>query len=73
MSHTVAYKIHTIPSTHSNDRDHGSFFRIIATWLNKALMSHRPNMSTRYQHKSFMDANLLDDVMGPEISRTLRR
>lgn len=73
MSHTVAYKIHTAPVIRSNDRVHESFLRIIAAWVNTLLTSHHPKMSTRYQHKSFMDANLLDDVMGPEISRTLRR
>lgn len=25
------------------------------------------------QHKSFMDENLIDPIVGPEISRTLRR
>ena len=73
MSHTVAYKIHTAPVNRSNDRDQESFLSIIAAWLSKVLMSHHPKLGPRNQHKSFMDANLLDDVMGPEISRTLRR
>jgi hypothetical protein len=73
MNHTVAYKIYTAPASRSNDQDHESFLRKNVAWLNTILMSCRPKKSTRFQHKSFMDANLLDDVMGPEISRTLRR
>ena len=73
MNHTVAYKIHTAPAMRSNDQYHESLLRKIVVWLNAISMSRRPKKSTRFQHKSFMDANLLDDVMGPEISRTLRR
>jgi len=73
MNHTVAYKIHTVPAIRSNDKDHESLLRKFVARLHTILMSRRPKKNTRLQHKSFMDANLLDDVMGPEISRTLRR
>ena len=33
----------------------------------------RPHFSATSKHQSFIDANLLDEIMGPEISRTLRR
>jgi hypothetical protein len=73
MNHTVAYEIDAALATHANDQIRESFLRKIVVWLNTILMSRRPIKSTKFQHKSFMDENLLDDVMGPEISRTLRR
>jgi hypothetical protein len=73
MNHTVAHKIYTAPAIRSNDRDHESFLTKFVARLNAILKSRRPKKSARLQHQSFMDANLLDDVMGPEISRTLRR
>ena len=73
MNHTVAYKIHTALATPADDQDHESFLTKIVTWLTTTSMSRHPIMNTGSQHKSFIDANLLDDVMGPEISRTLRR
>ena len=72
MNHTVAYKIYTAPAIRSNDKDHESLLTKFVARLNTMWMS-RPEKSTRLQHKSFMNANLLDNVMGPEISRTLRR
>lgn len=72
MNHTVAYKIYTAPDIRSNDKNHESLLTKFVARLNTMWMS-RPKTSTRLQHKSFMDANLLDNVMGPEISRTLRR
>jgi len=72
MNHAVAYKTYTTQAIRSNDKDHESLLTKFVARLNTIWMS-RPQKSTRFQHKSFMDANLLDDVMGPEISRTLRR
>lgn len=73
MNHTVAYKIYTTPTIQSNDQSPESFSGKIGSWLNTILRSRRSKKSIWFQHKTFMDANLLDDVMGTEISRTLRR
>jgi len=45
----------------------------IISGLNRIVKTRRPQFNARSKHQSFMDANLLDATMGPEISRTLRR
>ena len=71
MNQTNAQKNYATPATHAQDNE--SLFSKIVADLKTKLVSRCPKVRVRFQHQSFMDANLLDDVMGKEISRTLRR
>jgi hypothetical protein len=73
MNQTDAYTNYSTPATRSEAHDHESLLSKIVAGLKTISMSRRLKVQARFQHQSFMDANLLDDVMGPEISRTLRR
>jgi hypothetical protein len=73
MNYTAARKIYSAPAIRPRVQHHESLLQKVSTWLKPVLSSRRLKYSDRDQHQSFMEANLLDEVMGPEISRTLRR
>ncbi len=73
MNQTYAHTNYATPTTRSKTQDQESLLSKIVVGLKARLINRHPNIRARYQHQSFMDANLLDDVMGKEISRTLRR
>ena len=73
MSHTDTYTNYATAINHSKTQNGQSLLSKIIAGLKALSMSRNPQIRTRYQHQSFMDANLLDEVMGKEISRTLRR
>ena len=73
MNQTVTQAAYVIPTTRSKAPGLESLLGKIVARLKTISINHRRKAITRTQHQSFMDANLLDDAMGPEISRTLRR
>jgi len=73
MSQTVAYTDYSDPATRSKVQGGESLKSKIIAKLNTIAKIRLPQFSAGTKHQSFMDANLLDDFMGPEISRTLRR
>ena len=73
MSQTVAYTEYSDQATRSKVPGSESLISKIIARLNSIATTRRPRFGAGAKHQSFMEANLLDDVMGPEISRTLRR
>ena len=73
MNHTVTHEFGTNRVIPTNEQDQESFLRKIELWVNAMSMSRRPTKNTDSKYSTFIEANLLDDVVGPEISRTLRR
>jgi hypothetical protein len=51
----------------------GSLLERVISNLTKMIKDFVVKYKSIPQHKTFMDENLLDPVVGPEISRTLRR
>ncbi|MFT7672294.1 MAG: hypothetical protein ACI845_000699 [Gammaproteobacteria bacterium] len=72
MNQIDTYTNYATPDTHSKGHDSESLLSKIVAGLKTRSKSRRLKILTRYQHQSFIDANLLDDVMGPEIRRVLR-
>jgi len=73
MSQSIARTEHSFPAIRSMIQGPESLISKIITALNRMVRTPRPRFGARSRHQSFMDANLLDATMGPEISRTLRR
>ena len=73
MNQTVTHTKHIIPTIRLKAPDQESLLSKIIARLKTISINRRQKANTRIQHRSFIDANLLDAVMGPEISRTLRR
>ena len=73
MSQTIAHTDYSVPVTRSKAQDHQSLISKIIARLNTIAKIRRPQFGAKPKHQSFIDANLLDATMGPEISRTLRR
>ena len=73
MSHTDTYTNYATAIKHSKAQNGQSLLSKIITGLKAISISWNQQIHTRSQHQSFMDANLLDEAMGKEISRTLRR
>ena len=73
MSQTITHTEHSFPAIRSKVQGRESLISKIIARLSKIVKARRPQFSTKSKHQSFMDANLLDATMGPEISRTLRR
>ena len=73
MNQTVTDTNYAISPNQSKSPDYESLLSKIVSRLKTISINHRLKANTRIQHRSFIDANLLDDVMGKEISRTLRR
>jgi len=73
MNQTVAHTEYFVPASRSKVQGGESLISKIIARLNTITRIRRPQFSARPKHQSFIDANLLDDTMGPEISRTLRR
>lgn len=73
MSHTIAHTEYSVPTIRSKVQGCESLISKIIARLNTIAKIRRPQFSAKSKHQSFIDANLLDDTMGPEISRTLRR
>jgi hypothetical protein len=80
MNHTVTHSatsIYATPTTHPEvstavETKDSLLERVISN-LAKMAKDFCVKDKPVSQHKSFMDENLLDPVVGPEISRTLRR
>ena len=73
MSQTIAHIEYSVPATRSKAQDRESLISKIIARLNTIVKNRRSQFSAKPKHQSFIDANLLDATMGPEISRTLRR
>ena len=73
MSQSITHTEHSFPAIRSMSQGRESLISKITTALNKMVRTPRPRFGAKSRHQSFMDANLLDATMGPEISRTLRR
>ena len=72
MNQTIAHSEYSVPVTRSKVQDFESLISKIIARLNTITKIRRPQFSVKPKHQSFIDANLLDDTMGPEIARTLR-
>ena len=76
MNQTIASSYESsinVQSTGIQDQDHESLLDRIASRLINVVKGFNLEGSAYNTHKSFMDENLLDPVIGHEISRTLRR
>ena len=73
MSQTITHTEHSFAAICPMIRGRESLISKITTRLGKLVKTRRPKHSARSKHQSFMDANLLDATMGPEIGRTLGR
>ena len=73
MSQPVSYTEHSNPAICTKDQSGESLIHKIIARLKTIANIHHPQFNARTKHQSFIDANLLADTMGPEISRTLRR
>jgi hypothetical protein len=73
MNQTIAHTEYFAPATRSQVQGRESLIYKIIARLNMIAKTRRSQFSAKPKHQSFIDANLLDATMGPEISRTLRR
>ena len=76
MSHTTNTLNATpleVPMVHSQIVDWESLLDRIISNVTKIAKSFSDWNQVVSQHNTFIESNLLDPVMGPEISRTLRR
>ena len=80
MNHTVTYSANpndvtpiTHPGVQSSAQNQESLLDRLISRLSKITKGFSVENQSIHQHKSFMDENLLDSGIGPEISRTLRR
>lgn len=73
MSQTIAHTEYSVPAIRSKVQGRDSLISKIIARLNTIATIHRTKIGAKPKHQSFLDANMLDDTMGPEISRTLRR
>jgi hypothetical protein len=73
MSQAIAHTEYSVPATHSKVQGRESLISKIIAWVNTIAKIRRPQFGATPVHQSFLDANLLDEFMGPEINRTLRR
>ena len=80
MNHAITHSENTINATAdthavawSGAEYKGSLLERIISSLAKMAKAFYVKDNATPQHRSFMDENLLDPVVGPEISRTLRR
>ena len=73
MNQTVAHTQNPVPATLLNFPGHDSLISKIMERLKTIAKSRFAETGTAVQHQSYMDANLLDETVGPEISRSLRR
>ena len=80
MNHTVTHSatsIYATPITHpevlTGVENKDSLLKRIISNLAKMAKVFFVKYKSIPQYKSFIDENLLDPVVGPEISRTLRR
>ena len=71
MNQSIAYLEFDALTDHQAHQQE-SLLEKICDRIGKALHSSRRAIDTRHQPATFIEANLLDEVMGPEISRTLR-
>ena len=72
MNHAVIQKHYAISPILSKSPCYESLLSRIVSRLKTILSNHHSKLKARVQHRSFIDANLLDEVMGPEIRRALR-
>ena len=73
MSQAIVHTEYSVPATRSKVQGHDSLISKIIARLNTIAKIRPSQFSTKPKYQSFLDANLLDSTMGPEISRTLRR
>ena len=64
MNQTDTYTNNANPAIRSKAQYHESLLSKIVSSLKTISMSRRLKVHAKFQHQSFMDANLLDDVMG---------
>ena len=63
----------TLPESNKASQNHASLLGRIFSKFWKSSKIYSTEYRTKYRHQSFIDANLLDQNAGPEISRTLRQ
>jgi hypothetical protein len=80
MNHTVTHSAASIyatpitrPEVSPGVENKGSILERVISSLAKMTKDFCVKDKPISQYKSFMDENLLDPVVGPEVSRTLRR
>ena len=75
MNHTTSNirpSLSSIQNPDQKSQNHGSPLSLITTRFIKALKSYRVISKSPYRHKSFIQENLLDENLGPEIQRIFR-
>lgn len=72
MNQTLTRPAYDVPLEQPRSRQQVSLASKLLTRLRDWLNSYRSRYDDRVEHHTFIDANLLDDTMGPEIKRTLR-
>ena len=70
MNHTTSNIRPSLCDIQNSDQK--SPLSLIATRFIKALKSYRVISKATYRHKSFIQENLLDENLGPEIHRIFR-
>jgi hypothetical protein len=76
MNHTTAEfrpSLFAIQKIDQKSQNQKSLLSRIFSGCIKAMKSIRNDNRSVYRHKSFIEENLLDENLGHEISRTLRR
>jgi hypothetical protein len=75
MNHTTSNirpSLLDIQNSDQKSKNHESTLSLIVTRFIKALKSYRTISKSTYRHKSFIQENLLDENLGPEIHRIFR-
>jgi hypothetical protein len=73
MNPTVVDTKHAFPTTRLHIPHRDSLISKIMERLKTIAKTRFDQSGATAEHRSFVDANLLDETVGPEISRTLRR
>lgn len=72
MNQTLTRPAYDVPLEQPRSRQQVSLASKILARLRDWLNSSRSRYDNRVEYRSFVDTNLLDDTVGPEIKRTLR-
>ena len=75
MNHTTSNirpSLRDIQDSDHRSQNHESPLSLIANRFIKALKSYRTISKSTYRHKSFVEENLLNENLGPEIHRIFR-
>ena len=76
MNQSTTYRFNStsisLPESNNKSKSHSSLLSRIFRKFRRYSKFYKTEYQAKYRHKSYLDANLLDQNAGPEISRTLR-